>query len=345
MPDSANLPPQRVVVLGANGFIGQRVVRRLLDEPGMEPVALTRKPRRDTEAEVVACDATNAEGMQRALTGASYVVNCIAGSEATMVAATRVLCDTARRSGLKRLVHLSSMAVYGAATGRVDETTVATSPVSAYGGAKQACEQLVRAFITDGGGAVILRPGCVYGPGSEQWTGRIGRLLQAGRLGDLGADGDGVCNLTFVDDLVTAVVSSLRRPEAVGHTFNVAMADPPDWNGYLVRFARALGATPVKRISGRQLKLETKLLAPLLRIGAIGARASRISVRVPDAIPPSLASLFRQNIRLEAYKSVEVLNVRGTGLEWGLAASARWMAGHQRGKSAPPHDKLVEAHQ
>lgn len=343
MPDSGNLPHARVVVLGANGFIGRRLVGALARMPEFQPVALVRRPANIAEAEMVVCDATDGDGMQRALAGADYAVNCVAGSEAAMIKATNVLCDVARRSGLRRLVHLSSMAVYGAATGVVHETSPAVPPLGGYGAAKQQCEQAVHAFIADGGEAVILRPGCVYGPGSEQWTGRIARLLKAGRLGDLGADGDGICNLTFVDDLVAAIVVSLTRPEAAGEAFNIAMSDPPDWNTYLTQFARALGATPVRRLSGRQLKLESKLLAPALRIGSIGSRVSRIPVRLPDAITPSLASLFRHEIRLDVHKASERLEVQETGLEWGLAASARWIADRQRATSAQPQTSIVEA--
>jgi nucleoside-diphosphate-sugar epimerase len=343
MPDSGNLSQARVVVLGAGGFIGRKLVGALGRVPEFQPVALVRRPTRSQDAEVMVCDATDANGMRRVLAGADYAVNCIAGSDAGMIKATNVLCDVARRSGLRRLVHLSSMAVYGAATGIVHETSPALAPLSGYGLAKQQCEQIVRGFVVDGGEAVILRPGCVYGPGSEQWTGRIARLLQAGRLGDLGANGDGICNLTFVDDLVEAIIASLTRAGASGKVFNIAMSDPPDWNSYLTRFARALGATPVKRLPGRQLKLEAKLLAPALRLSSMAVRISRVPVRLPDAITPSLASLFRQEIRLDVHKASEELEVQETEFEWGLAASARWIADRQRGTSAQPQVSYVEA--
>ncbi|MDR3538261.1 MAG: NAD(P)-dependent oxidoreductase [Acetobacteraceae bacterium] len=347
MSSDASIPPSRVLVVGANGFVGRRLVEALTREPRLQPVAAVRGHRRPAVAgvEVVQCDATDPTAMQQALAGIDYAVNCVAGNDAAMVAATNVLCDAARRSGLRRLVHLSSMAVYGGATGLVDEACIAVRPVSGYGMAKHACEQAVRDYIADGGTAVILRPGCIYGPGSEQWTGRIARLLRAGRLGDLGADGDGVCNLTYIDDLVAAIVLSLIRDEAADETFNIATSDPPDWNFYLTRFARALNATPVQRLSGRRLKLETKLGAPALRLAAIGTRLARLPIQVPDAITPSLATLFRHDIRLDVHKAAERLGLGETSLEWGLAASARWVAGLRPEPSAQQHDLVVEARQ
>ncbi len=342
----SNEPIQRsrVLVVGANGFVGRRVAEALVREPGMQPVGVVRSRRRQPAAgiEVVYCDATDLSAMKQAMVGIDHVINCVAGNDAAMVAATNVLCDAARRTTLRRLVHLSSMAVYGCATGLVDEACSPVAPVSGYGMAKQVCERVVHDYIADGGAAVILRPGCIYGPGSEQWTGRIARLLQAGRLGDLGADGDGTCNLTYIDDLVSAIVASLIRDEAVGETFNIAASDPPDWNFYLTQFARVLKATPVQRLSGRRLKLESKVVAPALRLMAIGIRLARLPMQIPDAITPSLAALFRHDIRLDVHKAAERLDCRETSLEQGLAASARWVAGLLPEPSAERHD-LVEA--
>jgi nucleoside-diphosphate-sugar epimerase len=168
--------------------------------------------------------------LARALEGATHAVNSVLGSPATMLAVTRNICEAARSSGLRRIVHLSSMALYGSATGAVDETA-RLQPVSAYGRAKADCELVVRDVIAGGGEAVVLRPGCVYGPGGEQWVGRIARLLQAGRLVELGKMADGYCNLTFNDDLPGAVMAALTVPEVAGETFNIADADPGTWNG------------------------------------------------------------------------------------------------------------------
>ena len=117
---------------------------------------------------------------------------------------------------------------------------------------------------------VVFRPGCEYGPGGELWSRRVAKWLLARRLGDLGAAGDGYCNLVHIDDLVHAVLLSLRRPAAVGQIFNLAAPDPPTWNEYLVKYAIALGAVPVKRISKRALALETKILAIPLKMLEIG---------------------------------------------------------------------------
>ena len=103
----------------------------------------------------------------------------------TIVAATKALCDAARRNPPRRIVHLSSMAVYGGAEGLVDESP-RRPPLNAYASARIECEALVQQYVADGGDAVIIRPSCVFGPGSEPWASRIARLLVSRRLGDLG---------------------------------------------------------------------------------------------------------------------------------------------------------------
>ena len=170
------------------------------------------------------------------------------------------------------------------ATGAVREDHSPVAPVSGYGQAKMECERIVRKYVDDGGDAVILRPTCVFGPGSPQWTTRLARLLRAGRIGDLGIAGDGCCNLAFIDDVVAAIITALDAPAASGRAFNVSSSSELTWNEFFVAFARALGATPVRRISSRSLRIEAKLLAPMRRIAAMVVRSP-----ATEAITPSLA--------------------------------------------------------
>ncbi|MES2186488.1 MAG: NAD(P)-dependent oxidoreductase, partial [Pseudomonadota bacterium] len=171
---------------------------------------------------------------------------------------------------------------------------------------------------------VVLRPGCIYGGGSPQWSTRIARLLRERRIGDLGADGDGICNAVHVVDVARAVAAALTTPGIAGEVFNLAMAPPPTWNGYFLAYAKALGAVPLQRIGARRLKIETKLLAPVLKIAEIvGKKAGLGADRFPPPIPPSLLRLWRQEIRLEAGKAQRVLGVTWMGLEEGLSSAAR----------------------
>jgi nucleoside-diphosphate-sugar epimerase len=317
-----------VLVIGANGFVGRRVVRHLATASGFRPIAAVRRlTSGGTDGvEMRVCDATDPASVAAAIAGCGFAVNCVAGNAETMLAATRNLCAAAQAAGLRRVVHLSSMAVYGQATGLVDEARSLDAGGGWYGQAKFACEALMASFTDAGGEGVILRPGCIHGPQSEQWTGRIGRLLQQGRIGDLGAAGDGLCNLVHVDDVAAAVVAALERPGIAGQAFNLGDPDPGTWNQYFISFARAIGATPVRRISGRWLKAE-KLLAIPLKIGQLVAARAKLGRLAPDPLPGSLMSLWRQDIQLDHRNTDAGLGFPRTPPEQAIAGAATWFRG------------------
>jgi 2-alkyl-3-oxoalkanoate reductase len=330
MADTEEFPRQTVLVLGATGFVGARLVEMLAASADFRPIAASRHIADRLSlagVETRRCDATDPDDMREALAGVDLVVNCIAGSPKSMAAATETLCVVARRLPPRRIVHLSSMAVYGGATGIVDETTEPVPPVTGYAWGKRASERMVREYVRDGGDAVILRPGCIHGPGSTQWTARIASLLQNQRIGDLGAAGDGYSNLVYIDDLVSAIMTALVRPNISGGIFNIAGTDPTTWNEFFLRFGRALGATPVPRLSSRRLALESRVVAPALRMAGLAARAIRLPrALMPEAITPSLVRLWRQDIQLDVSHANSRLDLPHTPLDRALTASVHWLA-------------------
>ena len=311
MPDSMEFSRKPVLILGASGFIGSRVVAALAGSPLYRPVAASRRS-------AMPVDATDPDAVRVALRDADCVVNCVAGNDRTMVRATQVLCDAARACPPRRIVHISSMAVYGDATGTIQEDQAPVSPVSSYGQAKIECERVVLKYVDDGGDAVILRPTCVFGPGSPQWDTRLACLLKAHRIGDLGSLGDGCCNLAFIDDVVAAIVIALDAPDVMGRAFNISSSGDLTWNEFLIMFAKGLGATPVRRISPRMLRIETKLLAPIRRIAAMAIRSS-----ATEAITPSLAALWRQDIRIDCSAARAALRLPQTSADQMLTATCR----------------------
>jgi nucleoside-diphosphate-sugar epimerase len=311
MPDSIEFSKKPVLILGASGFIGTHVVAALAGSPIYRAVATSRRS-------VIAVDATDLDQVRTALHDVDCVINCIAGSETTMVRSTQTLCDAARTNPPRRIVHLSSMAAYGAATGVVREDQAPVAPVSSYGQAKLACERIMLKYVDDGGEAVILRPSCVFGPGSPQWTTRIARLLRAGRIGDMGVAGDGCCNLAFIDDVVAGIVAALDAPDIAGRIFNISSSSDFSWNEFLMAFGKALGATPVRRISPRTLTIETRLLAPVRRVAAMLIRSP-----ATEAITPSLAALWQQDIRIDNGAARAALSLPSTTPEQMIAAVLR----------------------
>ena len=203
----------RVLVLGATGHIGLRLMETLESTPGVLPSGASRgRSMSPAGLDAMRVDTRDAASLAAALRGFDAVVNCVAGSAPAISEGSLRLVQACQSAGCARIVHLSTMAVYGQAEGLVREDAPLDPGTGWYGRAKCEAETHLRSFARAGGQTVILRPGCVFGPGSELWVGRTGRWLQSRRLGDLGPAGDGWSNLVHVDDVCQAVVAALQLP-------------------------------------------------------------------------------------------------------------------------------------
>ncbi len=310
----------RIVVLGANGFIGRRVVAALQASGWASPIAATRRHVAFPDTiEQVQIDATDEIAVTRVLQNATGIVNCVAGDATTIAANARALYSAAARCTPRpRVVYLSSMAVYGSTNGTVSESATLTGDWGAYGAAKIAAERIGASYPD----AVILRPGIVYGPRSDWWSVQIGRLLRERRLGDLGADGEGTCNLLYVEDLAQAVVQVLRLQQASRHVLNLAMSGAPSWNEYFARYACALGATRPASISATRLAMELHVLGPILKLLELGGTVTPF--KPPPPIRPWLIRLTRHRIRLDVSAAERLLGTGWTPIEEALKTTASW---------------------
>ena len=290
------MPTRQVLIVGASGFVASELIRRLRGRAGIRLVAGVRRPetcRFPSDVEVRRVEALEPDTIAEAMRGATHVVDCVMGSPEAMRGAARAVFASALDLGVARVVHLSSIAVYGAVSGPITED----HPLRAedrYGTAKITCETEARSAIERGLPVVTLRPALVYGPGSPLWSTRIGRLLLSRRLGDLGPAGEGVCDLIHVRDVARAIDAALTRDGVAGRAFNLADPAPPSWNTYLMHFARALRVNPVPSISGWRLVLERGLVSPALCLVEIAAGRIGCADLVPPHIDAGLASLFAQ---------------------------------------------------
>jgi nucleoside-diphosphate-sugar epimerase len=314
---------QVVVVLGASGFIGRRVVAALAATRWARPVAVSRtisRARLGPGIQTAVLDATQPQQLVRVMSGAWGVVSCIAGTaEAIVKSGTALIHTASRMPGPPRIVYLSSMAAYGSARSAVDEATPLRGDLGDYAAAKAAVDELAAGspFV------VRLRPGIVYGSGSPWWSDRIARLLVSRRLGDLGANGRGVCNLVHVDDVADAALRALHTPAAGGEAFNLGTPSPPTWNGYFCLYAEALGVARVPRISAARLALELNAVGPALKVLERVAGDSGLAQRLP-AIRPWLINLCRHDLRLRVEKAERLLGMAWRPLDSGLEQTARW---------------------
>jgi nucleoside-diphosphate-sugar epimerase len=329
----------RVLVLGASGHVGRRLAELLAATSWAVPV---RAGRGSHGAESLRLDSCELQGMTNALQGMDAVVNCVAGSARAIAEGSRVLVQAALAAACPRIVHLSTMSVYGPAEGLLAENAPLDPSLGWYARAKCEAEAQMRNFVQRGGQALVFRPGCIYGPGSELWVGRTAQWLHASRLGDLGIAGDGWSNLVHVDDVCQALMAALRLPVQPGDcpVFNLAAPDSPRWNEYFVDLALEIQATPVRRVTSLQLQLDARVAGPPLHIArrvckALDYRADAL----PHAMPPGLLRLWAQHIRLDASLAERCLGISWTAYATGLKSSAGWL----RSARTPAHRNMGKA--
>lgn len=319
-----------VLVIGGSGYIGQNLLQRMADTVGISAISASRG-RKPVPAGVatVQLDTCDEAALTLALAGMDCIVNCVAGDAQSIADGATALVRAARTAGCERIIHLSTMSVYGRQEGLLDENAPFDPGMGWYAQAKCAAELDIREYVAQGGNAVVLRPGCVYGYDSQLWVGRIARLLNARRLGDLGVQGDGWTNLVHVDDVCTAVLASLQLSLAQLNgeaeklmEFNLAAPDSPRWNEYFLDLALSIGATPLERISLNRIRADACIASPFLKVTEKLADRFGIDHRgLPDPIPPALLRFFSQQIKLESSKAERLLALEWTPYRIGLANS------------------------
>lgn len=222
--------PSRVVVTGGTGFIGRHVVSQLV-RGGDHVVALVRDPATARSAlppdvELVRSDLADPVALTAALARATGVVH-LAGSyrvgiarserpdmlDANVGATERVL-DAAIATAVPRIVHVSTVNVFGNTHGAVvDEAyqrDVADGFLSYYDETKWLAHQAAEARIRDGAPIVIVQPSQVYGDGDHSPIGDQLRQAHDGTLRFIGLGGIGL-GFVHADDLAAGIVAALDR--------------------------------------------------------------------------------------------------------------------------------------
>jgi len=106
---------------------------------------------------------------------------------------------------------------------------------------------------------------------------------------------------------------------------NLAAPDSPRWNDYFVDLALATGATPVSRLSPRQVQLDAWLAGPPLKLAQLlMPRHGASPGAIPDPMPPGLLRLWRQHILLDPSAAGRKLGVDWTPYPESLRSSAAW---------------------
>jgi nucleoside-diphosphate-sugar epimerase len=254
----------KVLVTGASGFIGRHVTAYLASQVGFAVRAGSRSAVPGTEGvEFHRLDVLDLNALAPAMAGMDAVVHCAVGGRATTVTGTENVLRAAKRAGVQQVVHLSSVSVYGSASGEVSEATpIIASDGRGYAHWKAAAEAACRLANGPDLSVVMLRPAIVYGAGSELWIRTLARRMIDRRWGVFGAAGEGICNLVHVRDVATAVGAAMAA-RAGGDVFNINGPEPLTWNAWFAHFARAIGQPELPAISPAAWRRRSRAALPL----------------------------------------------------------------------------------
>jgi nucleoside-diphosphate-sugar epimerase len=232
-----------VFVTGATGFIGTRLVKRLVSE-GHKVTCLARDKSKCLEMNklkinFVKGDVMDKESVGKALEGIKGEVDFAFHLAAVIgdhgepeeliwkvnVEGTRNVIDECFRHGVKKFIHFSSFSVYGYRDAVFDEKTPYNAYTTVYGKSKRESEKIVGEYKRKGMKAVIIQPVFVYGPGLKAGFVDFFRMIKNGKFMFIG-DGRNKIHLVHVDNLIDGVLLAAKSRKAENRKYIIGDEEP-----------------------------------------------------------------------------------------------------------------------
>jgi nucleoside-diphosphate-sugar epimerase len=316
------------VITGATGLLGSHVAEQLV-ERGERVRALVR-PTSDTTflrslgVELVEGDLAKPQTLPRAVEGTDVVYHCAARVgdwgpwrvfKAEVIDATANLLGACQAAGVGRLLHVSSIIVYGHPKER-DGLFNEDEPLGQhpwvwdyYCRAKVAAERLCQEYR---GEVTIVRPSWMYGPRDRTSLTRVLKALQARRVAIIGR-GDNRLNIVYAADVADGAIRAANHPGAAGRAYNLSSPGEITQLDFLAHLTAQLGLPPIRRHVPYRIAFWGGLLAE-----AIGRL---IRLRRPPHFTRYAVALIGRSVRFSIERARQ---------ELGWAPRVGWMEGVRR---------------
>lgn len=319
----------RVLVTGATGFLGGTLALRLATE-GADVRALARTAskadflRGVPNVEIVPGDVTNRDSLRKAVEGCAVVFHCAAAftdwrtQQAVNADGTRNVAEIAADAAVERLVHVSTIAVYGyRPTADVTESApIIEAHGDPYNQTKiQAERHVIELGTTRNLSYSILRPGQIYGPRGGLWTQTMFQLARRRWLFFPG-DGSGSVHAIHVADVADLAILLATHPAAQHEAFNCAPDPAPTWRELLAGY---------RRLAGRAENGWAALpVAPILAATKLVAALAPAHSNLRDT--PDLLAMMQRRFSFSTAKARTRLGwTPKMGLSDGIESCAPWL--------------------
>jgi nucleoside-diphosphate-sugar epimerase len=254
---AAALAGQRVLVVGAAGFLGTRLTERLARECRAEVRVLVRRVMSAASlarfpVDLRIGDVLDEAALAGAVQGCSVVFNCVKGKggdaderRRTDVEGARLVVESAARVGA-RVVHVSTMAVYDRPDDGVFDETAPPAPTGdPYTDNKRDGERAaLEAGARLGTAVIVVQPTVIYGPHAGVYGTDILEEMRTHRL-ILVDGGAGICNALFIDDAVSGLLLAATAAGAGGERVLLSGPEHPTWRDFFAYFEQLRGAPGV----------------------------------------------------------------------------------------------------
>lgn len=230
---------ERVVVFGGAGFLGRRLVRRLLTR-GVPVTIASRHPSiagmtadaEEGEPRLLKVDIRDSRVLARALEGVHAVVNCVGLYNETPtesfhdihVEGARNIAEAVRDSGIRRLIHISGIGVD-------------PKSASAYVRARTEGEYAVRSIFPD---AVILRPSAMFSRDGA-FFGALETIVRYMPIIPMFGDGSTRLQPVYAGDVAEAICRAIEDDQTAGTIFELGGAEIFNYHEILERLAARSG--------------------------------------------------------------------------------------------------------
>jgi uncharacterized protein YbjT (DUF2867 family) len=226
-----------IVITGATGFVGEEVVKQAR-AAGYPVRAIVREPERAQwlveryEVELFHGNVLYAPSIDGAMQGTNCVIHLVGiihewkenTFERTHVQATKNVVDEAKKSGVKRFIHMSALGTRENARSRYQQT-------------KWAAEEYVRKC---GMAWTIFRPSFIYGPKDKSVNTFVQLIRRLPFVPVLGAGNTRIQPIS-VENVAKAFVAAIRNDDSVSKIYDLCGPEPFTWNELYDKLQEILG--------------------------------------------------------------------------------------------------------
>jgi len=198
----------KVIVTGASGFIGKRLIEMAEHRYEILPVSLRNNNLSNvdlTGTDVIVHLAGKAHEMKKADDRLFYDIN---------YQLTKQLAEKALQEKIPHFIYISTIKVYGDETNKILNEHSACNPTDAYGKSKLQAEQYLQTISAHKMAVAIVRPPLVYGP---EVKGNMMRLLRLSnkKIPLPLANTNNLRSMVYIDNLIELIFIIIKK-KAVG---------------------------------------------------------------------------------------------------------------------------------